>query len=101
MLKIDRSFIEGMKSASGVGLVAAILGLARALGAECVAEGVETSDEFDQLIELGCAAIQGFYCARPVPLAAVQNVFTPSFVLPKKWEGPQWSGRRQVDVLGE
>ena len=101
VLKIDRSFIEGMKSASGVGLVAAILGLARALGAECVAEGVETSDEFDQLIELGCAAIQGFYCARPVPLAAVQNVFTPSFVLPKKWEGPQWSGRRQVDVLGE
>ena len=67
-LKIDRSFVNDLAmSADARAVVDAVVRLAHALGLKVVAEGVETSEQRDILIELGCDELQGFYFARPMP----------------------------------
>jgi len=65
-LKLDRSFVLrlGLDSSSPE-IVAAILQLAKGLGLDVVAEGVETSEAASLLREMGCKLAQGFYFARP------------------------------------
>ncbi len=67
-LKIDRSFVAGVADREiDRAIVAATLGLARALHLETVAEGVEDERQRDVLRQLGCARMQGFLVARPMP----------------------------------
>ena len=67
-IKIDRTFVRGMVEDPGGGtsLVRAILGLARALHLEVVAEGIELPEQLDGLRESGCETGQGFIFASPV-----------------------------------
>jgi diguanylate cyclase (GGDEF)-like protein len=66
-LKIDRSlFTGGSPRGQAPDLVRTILSLARDLGTQVVAEGVETAEQFGFLREVGCAAAQGFYFSPPV-----------------------------------
>jgi diguanylate cyclase (GGDEF)-like protein len=70
MIKIDRSFITPF--AAGVAprssaVIEAILALGNALGAEIVAEGIETQYQRDVLQGMGCVYGQGFLFARPEP----------------------------------
>lgn len=61
-LKIDRSFINDMTTNSdAASIVKAIISLAHSLRLKVVAEGVETSEQLQQLRELGCDQFQGFY----------------------------------------
>jgi diguanylate cyclase (GGDEF)-like protein/PAS domain S-box-containing protein len=63
-LKIDRSFIKGLPDDdSDVGIVSAILQMARALGMKVIAEGVETEVQRQFLQASGCAEFQGFLYA--------------------------------------
>jgi len=72
VLKIDKSFIDGLGSqSSDQGIVVAVLALARAHGLKVVAEGVETAEQLERLIALDCDSAQGYYFARPGPLADV------------------------------
>lgn len=48
-------------------LVDSLTSLCRELGMLVIAEGVETAEERDALVELGCDLLQGFYFARPAP----------------------------------
>ncbi len=67
-LKIDRSFVRDMgdtRHASTV--VRAVVALGLGLGLEVVAEGVETVAQACALADLGCARMQGFLFARPMP----------------------------------
>lgn len=67
MLKIDRSFIAGMLAdRDKAAIVRAILSLARALGLQTTAEGVETAELAQTLGVLGCTRAQGFYYAPPL-----------------------------------
>lgn len=77
VLKIDRTFVEGLRAAvPGSGsIVEAILRLARALGAEVVAEGVETAEQMEMLRDLGCDAVQGYLFGRPMPAEALALLF--------------------------
>ncbi len=60
-LKIDRSFVRGLPDDdSDVGIVRAILQMARALGMKVIAEGVETEPQRAFLQAEGCAQFQGF-----------------------------------------
>ncbi len=69
-VKIDRSFVTGLPTdQSSDGIVRAILALARTLGLQVVAEGVETTAQRDHLRSLGCDFAQGFLYSRPVPPA--------------------------------
>jgi diguanylate cyclase (GGDEF)-like protein len=68
MLKIDRSFIDGLGTDPEDGaIVLAIVSLAQALRLGVVAEGVEHFHQLEVLHRLGCDAVQGFLLARPGP----------------------------------
>ena len=65
-LKIDRSFVQGMgETADDRNLVRAIVVLARSLGLNVIAEGVETSAQLDLLRSIDCTQVQGFALAHP------------------------------------
>lgn len=75
-VKIDRSFISGMPAREGSQhLVETILGMARSLNLDVVAEGVETKEQRDQLIALGCPLAQGYYFSMPTDSEATENAF--------------------------
>jgi diguanylate cyclase (GGDEF)-like protein len=67
-IKIDQSFVRGAAEGSKdcVAIVHAILALARGLGVETTAEGVETEKQADVMRQLGCTQLQGFHFGRPV-----------------------------------
>ncbi|WP_374676302.1 EAL domain-containing protein [Ideonella sp.] len=68
-LKIDRSFVANMlgRRTEAV-IVQAIIGMARSLGLEVLAEGVETLEQRDALRAWGCGAAQGWLFGRPLPI---------------------------------
>jgi diguanylate cyclase (GGDEF)-like protein len=66
-IKLDRSFVAGLGEASAdAALAAGVLPLARALGIEVVAEGIETEGQLAHLFALGYRRGQGYMLARPV-----------------------------------
>ncbi len=70
VLKIDRAFVRDLATAPvDAAIVTAIVTLARALGVQVVAEGVETAEQARILRECGCRVIQGFLMSRPVAAA--------------------------------
>ena len=73
-LKIDRSFVENMiNSQEDAAVVATILSLASTLKLEVVAEGVETEEQLEFLINSGCQSFQGYLLGKPVPVEQVRN----------------------------
>jgi diguanylate cyclase (GGDEF)-like protein len=73
-IKIDRSFVSGLGEDGGdEAIVRSVIELARALRFVVVAEGVETVEQRDRLIELGCERAQGFLFARPSPAEAFRS----------------------------
>lgn len=67
-LKIDRSFVSGLPAVrEGAAIVGAIVALAKELGLEVVAEGVETSEQLQFLRARQCQEYQGYLCSRPAP----------------------------------
>ncbi len=71
VLKIDRSFINGMlENRDKRAIVRTVLSLARALGMQTTAEGIETQATSDALKKLGCSVGQGYYYARPLTAEA-------------------------------
>ncbi len=79
MLKIDRSFVGGLEDDSGTAvLTASIVQLARNLGLEPLAEGIETEEQRRFLLAHGCDLGQGFYFSRPVPAGEIEALFRAS-----------------------
>lgn len=67
-LKIDQSFVHGAHHNETLrAIFFASLGLAKELGMEVVAEGVEDADDWDFLQRSGCDLAQGYFIARPMP----------------------------------
>ena len=67
-IKIDRTFIRDLAHhESSAAIVHAILDLARRLGLDCIAEGVETEEQQRLLMKELCPSMQGFLFSRPVP----------------------------------
>jgi PAS domain S-box-containing protein/diguanylate cyclase (GGDEF)-like protein len=94
-VKIDRSFIiRMMQHERHRAVVIAAISLAHSLGMRVVAEGVETADQANAVIELGCDEIQGFFFSKPMPAAEL-----PRWRADFRWEqfGLQ-SGQRQLDL---
>jgi diguanylate cyclase (GGDEF)-like protein len=68
-IKIDRSFILDLdQDPEQQAMVAAILSMARHLGVETLAEGVETQAVQSLLAQMGCDHVQGYHVARPMPV---------------------------------
>ncbi len=75
-LKIDRSFVRDIASSeSDHAIITAIVGLAKTLDMAIVAEGVETSEQAEQLRALKCNVLQGFLYSKPVTPSEVLDIF--------------------------
>jgi EAL domain-containing protein (putative c-di-GMP-specific phosphodiesterase class I) len=68
-LKIDQTFVRniGIKHTDAV-IVQTIIGMANNLNMEVIAEGVETEEQRDFLLQSGCFSYQGYLFSRPIPV---------------------------------
>ena len=74
VVKLDQSFIRNVGSdEKGILLVGAMIRMSHDLGYRVVAEGVETREVFDLLKTLQCDEIQGYFFARPLTVAALEE----------------------------
>lgn len=86
-IKIDRSFVMEMGvEANDAVIVRSIVDLAHNMGLRAVAEGVESEEVWQALVNLGCDLAQGFYFAKPMPAQAfLQWLVTTA---------PEWEQKR-------
>ena len=85
VLKIDRSFVSRMTEGDqAMQIVRTIVELARVLGMDVVAEGIETREQDELLRKLGCRYGQGFLFSRPAPAETISRLLRlPGRVLPE------------------
>jgi diguanylate cyclase (GGDEF)-like protein len=69
MLKLDRSFVDGVTTASSrqSAVATAVIQISRALNLGAIAEGIETPEQAEYLLDLGYSLAQGYYYSRPEP----------------------------------
>jgi diguanylate cyclase (GGDEF)-like protein/PAS domain S-box-containing protein len=68
VLKVDRSFVQGVEhDAKDAAIAANLVSLAHALGLVAIAEGIESAGQLSSFRDLGCDHAQGFLFARPAP----------------------------------
>ncbi len=66
-IKIDKSFIDGICDSHRTrNLTLSIIGMCENLDMSCVAEGIETQEQREALVEMGCRAGQGYLFGRPM-----------------------------------
>jgi diguanylate cyclase (GGDEF)-like protein len=74
-IKVDRTFISGVvEGVEHAAIVQAVVSLARALGMRTIAEGVETRDQQNSILTLGCDEAQGYLFSPPVPVEQVPEI---------------------------
>jgi diguanylate cyclase (GGDEF)-like protein len=92
-LKIDRTFTRDMTTnVDDAAIVTGIIALAHSLRLKVVAEGVETQQQRDFLVRLGCDSMQGYYLSEPLPAEEfARRILAPSHT------GMDLSATRGVD----
>jgi EAL domain-containing protein (putative c-di-GMP-specific phosphodiesterase class I) len=78
-LKIDRSFVNGIRESGNMEIIRAIIAMAAGLSMDVTAEGVETAEQAAQLNDMACAFGQGFYFHRPLTAEAANSVLGDLF----------------------
>lgn len=74
VLKIDQSFVRQLcTDADDQAIARAIVALAHSMGLSVIAEGVETQEQHDLLLDMGCEEIQGYLHGRPMPVDQVAS----------------------------
>jgi diguanylate cyclase (GGDEF)-like protein/PAS domain S-box-containing protein len=68
IVKIDKTFIDGIETGPGTAVARAILRLAKSMKMKTVAEGVEDSKQAARLTTMGCDMAQGFHFSRPLEI---------------------------------
>ncbi|ALM89181.1 MULTISPECIES: bifunctional diguanylate cyclase/phosphodiesterase [Alteromonas] len=72
-LKVDRSFIRDIEPGKSAVLAETIVTLGNKLGLLTIAEGIETKEQAEYMIELGCNEAQGFFYAKPMPFSELMD----------------------------
>ncbi len=71
-IKIDQSFTRDVPNGrDAVAIITLVIGVARSLGIETTAEGVETDEQLVHLKQLGCDKIQGYFIGKPGPVSTL------------------------------
>jgi EAL domain-containing protein (putative c-di-GMP-specific phosphodiesterase class I) len=84
-LKIDRSFVRDMlDEPDDLSILEGVICLANAFGLPTIAEGVETVEHGNRLLQLGCELAQGYIIARPMPAAEIP-AWVETWVPPASW----------------
>lgn len=69
-IKLDQGIVSRMlDSDKNATIVENAIRMAHELGISVVAEGVESNDQYHQLLEMGCTKIQGYWISKPLPLS--------------------------------
>ena len=90
-VKIDRQFVQGMLlDDDDMSIVRAVIDLARRLGLDVVAEGVQDAETYETLFQLGCNLVQGYYISKPKPVGEL----LPQLASPQE----RWPARRRPAV---
>ena len=75
IIKIDRSFVNGIHNdPDDLAIVRTILALGNSLEKRCLAEGIETAENFEILNNLGCHFGQGYWMSKPIPAIEFSNL---------------------------
>jgi diguanylate cyclase (GGDEF)-like protein len=75
-IKIDKSFVEKLNNkGSALNIVRAVSAMAKGMGIETTAEGVETKQQLDVVRNEGYSQIQGFYISKPLPADEIKEKF--------------------------
>ena len=78
-IKIDRSFVKDITVQTGsLSIVRAVAAMAKGLGMETTAEGVETQEQLDTVKSEGCTEMQGYLLSRPVPAHEIEKLLRAS-----------------------
>ena len=89
MVKVDRSILAQTNgNISQNEFIAAVIQLIRAAGLDAVFEGIETQEQVQRLLDMGCVSGQGYYFSRPVPEAAMLELLAHSARLPSCTPAP-------------
>jgi EAL domain-containing protein (putative c-di-GMP-specific phosphodiesterase class I) len=67
-LKIDRAFVSRLDESQNRKLTYSIITMAKTLNLQTLAEGVETLDQVEKLVGVGCDELQGYYFSKPIPV---------------------------------
>jgi diguanylate cyclase (GGDEF)-like protein len=79
-LKIDQSFVRDLPhDEEDAAISKAIVALGQSLNLEIIAEGVETKDQKEFLINNGCENIQGYYYSKPLPAQEIVAILSDGF----------------------
>ncbi|WP_245413892.1 EAL domain-containing protein [Fulvimarina endophytica] len=73
-IKIDQSFVRDLRRPENIAIVRSIISLSRALNMNVLAEGIETREQMDILINEGCTDMQGYFFAKPRPATDIAGV---------------------------
>ena len=73
IIKIDQLFVKAINAQSDATLVRAIIAMAYSLELAPVAEGIETKEQLEKLVELGCVFGQGYFFSQALPLATLKT----------------------------
>ena len=74
-VKIDRAFVSDIvENAASQDIVSAIVDIARSIGAEVVAEGIENAEQFEVIKRLGCDRAQGYWLCMPMAATTFPDV---------------------------
>jgi len=74
-LKIDRCFVSDLGAGANRAIVRSVIDLGRNLGLRIVAEGIEDGATLDELARQGCDLAQGYHVGRPMPAAALAELW--------------------------
>ena len=93
-LKIDRTFVRDMlDDPDDLAIVESVIGLSTAFRHQPVAEGVETIEHGELLLQLGCEVAQGYAIARPMPADEL-----PGWIA--AWQpDPRWLNQRPIQPM--
>nr|WP_290699712.1 GGDEF domain-containing phosphodiesterase [Halomonas sp. UBA3074] len=77
-IKLDRAFIKDLPNdQADASIVKAVLAMAEGMGLGVIAEGVETKEQCQFLVNAGCTSVQGFYFSRPLAAAELEKRLVP------------------------
>lgn len=78
-LKLDMRFIQSeFKRKRGKNIISFIINLAKWMELSVIVEGVETKEQMEFLKQVDCQYVQGFYCAKPIPIDSFENLIGKS-----------------------